>query len=199
MIESAFEGTRKESGRDLNDYEEIISGLYLEYATGILRMCYLYLGNRQAAEDAMQETFVKVFRYYDNFQGKSDVKTWITRIAINVCKDMLGRKCAKQAVWMSDDEFTKLLDDKPQNTDRSGFYLVEEKLMLSGAMKRLDEQYREVVVLFYYQELSTKEIAKVLGIARTTVEFRLKKARTLLKKDLEGGKVNGRLEESAGY
>lgn len=53
--------------------------LYREYATGIQRMCYLYLGDCQMAEDAMQETFVKVFRNYDKFHGKSSIKTWITK------------------------------------------------------------------------------------------------------------------------
>lgn len=182
----------------MSDYKDVFEGLYREYGTGILRMCYLYLGNRQMAEDAMQETFVKVFRHYGDFRGKSNVKTWITRIAINVCKDMLA-ECHDTKITMWEDEYERQFDESVQNNHKSGFYLVEEKMMLTQAICRLEEKYREVVVLFYYQEMSTKEIAKVMEIARTTVEFRLKKARAYLKKDLEGVRVDGKLEESAGY
>ena len=72
-------------------------------------------------------------------------------------------------------------------------------MVLSRAIGRIEDKYREVVVLFYYQELSTKEIAQIINIPRTTVEFRLKKAREILKNDLRGVVFDGKLEESAGY
>lgn len=180
------------------DYEEVVTKVYREHATGILRMCFLYLGDYQQAEDAMQETFVKVFRHFGKFQRKSDVKTWITRIAINVCKDMLADNKVRRALPMSNEEFEAQLEE-PVAGRRSEFGLVEDKMVLTRAIGRLEDKLREVVVLFYYQELTTKEITQIVGVPRTTVEFRLKQARKLLKNDLKGVNFDGRLEESAGY
>ena len=61
------------------DLERIVN----EYGDALLRMCFLYLKDHAMAEDAVQETFLRAFRHQDDFQGKSSVKTWITRIAIN--------------------------------------------------------------------------------------------------------------------
>ncbi|MGN0514909.1 MAG: sigma-70 family RNA polymerase sigma factor [Lachnospiraceae bacterium] len=184
---------------DGTDYEEMIAGLYREHATGILRMCYLYLRDYQLAEDAMQETFVRVFRHYGKFHGKSEVKTWITRIAINCCKDFLEELKTKHSLPMTDEEFEMQYEDKPENREKSAYSMAEDKMVLSRAIGRLEEKYREVVVLFYYKELSTKEIAQITNVPRTTVEFRLKKAREILKNDLRGVRFDGKLEESAGY
>lgn len=173
--------------------------LYKEYATGIQRMCYLYIGDCQMAEDAMQETFIKVFRNYDKFQGKSGIKTWITRIAINVCKDMLVEKQHKNQLSMTDEEFVVQIEENPYAKRQSEYGQIEDRMVLSSAINGLDVKYREVVVLFYYQELSTKEIAQIVGIPRTTVEFRLKRARVMLKNILKGVRFDGELEESAGY
>ncbi|MGN0161677.1 MAG: sigma-70 family RNA polymerase sigma factor [Lachnospiraceae bacterium] len=185
--------------KDGLNYEEMIAGLYREYATGILRMCYLYLGDYQLAEDAMQETFVKVFRHYEKFHGESEVKTWITRIAINCCKDFLAELKTKHSLFMSDEECKIQLGEKSENRDKSAYSVTEDRMVLSHAIGKLEDKYREVVVLFYYQELSTKEIAQITNIPRTTVEFRLKRAREILKNDLRGARFDGKLEESAGY
>lgn len=74
------------------DRDEAVEQLYYEYATAIQRLCFLYLGNIVASEDALQETFIKVYQKYHSFQGKSEQKTWLTRIAINTCKDMLRKR-----------------------------------------------------------------------------------------------------------
>lgn len=178
---------------------ELFEQIYKEHATGIQRMCFLYLGDLQMAEDAMQETFIKVFRYYDNFQRKSSIKTWITRIAINVCKDMLAEKKEKHYYSMTDEEFTAQIEENSHADGLSVYRQIEEKMVLTAAINGLEEKYKDVVVLFYYQELSTKEIAQIMEIPRTTVEFRLKRARIMLGSALKGVSPDGKLEESAGY
>ncbi|MFV0413086.1 MAG: sigma factor [Oscillospiraceae bacterium] len=59
------------------------------YGNSLLRLCFMYLKDMPMAEDAVQETFFKVYKNYGKFDGGNGEKTWITRIAINVCKDML--------------------------------------------------------------------------------------------------------------
>ncbi|MFR5788348.1 MAG: RNA polymerase sigma factor [Christensenellales bacterium] len=75
------------------------------YGDELLRLCLLYLGDRQLAEDAFQETMVKAWRALPDFRGESGAKTWLFHIAVNTCRDMLeaaGCGCAKAACrWRS--------------------------------------------------------------------------------------------------
>lgn len=172
------------------EYADIIENIYRDYATGIQRMCYLYLGDYQLAEDAMQETFVKVYRNYSGFRNKSSIKTWITRIAINTCKDILCNSANKR-FSMSEAEFEACIAEGNRiNAVNGGFAMVEDKMIVANAINRLEQKYREVVILFYYQELSTKDIAGIAGLTRTTVEFRLKQARKILRNELKGAYFN---------
>ena len=62
------------------------------HGDNLLRLCFLYLRDRQMAEDAVQETFLRAWRAYGRFRGDSSEKTWLTRIAVNVCKSALRRE-----------------------------------------------------------------------------------------------------------
>ena len=66
------------------DFEELVA----QYQGSVLRMCFLYLCDKTLAEDAVQETFVKVYRGLNSFHGQSSIKTWIMQIAIHTCYDM---------------------------------------------------------------------------------------------------------------
>lgn len=154
------------------DLERIVN----EYGDGLLRMCLLYLKDHAMAEDAVQETFLRAFRHQDDFQGKSSVKTWITRIAINVCKDML------MDPWMrhrSDEEFLETTAPEP-------FFSSEDRYVISGKIADLPPKYKEVILLHYYQELKLAEIAEILGESEATIKTRLKRARDMLRSELKG-------------
>lgn len=69
--------------------EELFKKLVTQYGNSILRMCYMYLKDYQLAEDVTQETFLQVWNKYETFENKSSEKTWITRIAINRCKNCM--------------------------------------------------------------------------------------------------------------
>lgn len=68
---------------------EYISQLFSEHGDEILRICFLYLRNREDAEDAAMEAFSRALSNADSFRGGSQPRTWLVRIAINVCKDIL--------------------------------------------------------------------------------------------------------------
>lgn len=159
------------------DTDNIIEDLYHKHARNIQRLCYLYLGDVAASEDAMQETFLKAYEKYPLFRGNSDIRTWLTRIAINTCKDMQRREARKKVFPAAEiPEDTQKLANIPEH--------LLKKMMVSEAICKLPRELREVVILFYYQELTTGTIAAILHIPRTTVEFRLKKARGELKKGI---------------
>lgn len=154
------------------DMERIVD----QYGTALLRMCYLYLKDMQLAEDAVQDTFLKVYRNYGQFNGGAGEKTWVTRIAINVCKDYL------RTAWRRRVNVVEELNDIP---DAEGTHAAEDGALLNEVMA-LKPKYREVLLLYYYQDLKISEIAKVLGAPESTISVRLKRAREQLKSRLEG-------------
>lgn len=135
-----------------------IEAIYREYGNDILRMSYLYLKDKHLAEDALQETFVRVIRFYSKFNHKSSIKTWVTQIAINVCKDMLRSRTSE--VLDYEDRAVDIADEH----GNAGFDDVENSSMLTPVIQNMEEEMRTCVILFYYQDLSTREIEKITGI-----------------------------------
>ncbi|XCP86548.1 sigma-70 family RNA polymerase sigma factor [Roseburia hominis] len=157
------------------DKKKMITEFVTEYGDSVLRMCYLYLKDYQLAEDVTQETFFQVYKKYDSFMQKSSVKTWIMRIAINLCKNQMRTSWFK---IRKVDEFPEL----SYSEDYNGAIDRERLLMGIGNLR---PKYKEVILLYYYQELSVAEIAKVLGQKESTVRVRLKRAREQLKEELK--------------
>lgn len=155
---------------DAPDIKKILD----EYGNSVLRMCFIYLKDAHLAEDAVQDTFIKVYNNYSQFKGKSSEKTWIMRIAINVCKNYL-----RSSWWKRIDE-SAVLDNIPADEN-----LVRDDTLLVEVMK-LSQKYKQVVLLFYYQDMRIREIAETLQIPESTVSVRLKRAREKLKLNLEG-------------
>lgn len=154
--------------------EPNIKRLLDEYGNSIFRMCFIYLKDTHLAEDAVQDTFIKVYNSYSQFKGKSSEKTWIMRIAINVCKNYM-----RSSWWKHVDE-SAVLDNIPANENS-----VRDDTLLLEVMK-LSRKYKEVVLLFYYQDMKIREIAEILQIPESIVSVRLKRARERLKSNLEG-------------
>ena len=146
------------------------------HGDSILRLCFVYLRDHHLAEDAMQETFLKAYRGYGRFRGDSEEKTWLTRIAINVCKDI------SKSAWMRRVNRGISLEDVPEPAVPP----VEADDTLIKAVMALPPKLREAVLLFYYLSLPAGEVAKALHIALPTVYKRLDKAQRILKTELEG-------------
>nr|WP_263325293.1 sigma-70 family RNA polymerase sigma factor [Neobacillus sp. Marseille-Q6967] len=170
------------SALDTDDKELLIDEMMKWYGQEILQLAYSYVKNQAIAEDLTQDIFVKCYRALDTYSGKSKLRTWLWRIAINHCKDFL-RSWYSRNVVATGDEITT-------NGTRKG--LVEETVVqkeeddqLISAVMELPVKYREVIYLFYYQELSIKEIAVLTDTGENTVKTRLRRARELLKERLE--------------
>jgi len=157
-----------------NDNSPDMQRLTNEYGNDLLRMCYLYLHDLQLAEDVVQDTYIKVYQNWDKFKGKSSEKTWITSIAINTCKSHLRRSWHKNLLFSSD------INQEPYREDK----IIDDTVLKE--ISRLKPKYREIILLFYYQEMKTKDIAAVLRITESAVTVRLSRAREQLKKSLKG-------------
>lgn len=155
--------------------EEKIEQLLNDYGNAIFRMCFLYLKDYHLAEDAVQETFIKAMYAYDSFQHKSNEKTWLTQIAINSCKNIMRTKWFR----LSRNE----LKDDIQTNDDFLSKIIEEN-SISKAIMQLRAGDRKMILLYYYQELSMKEIAEIIGKSENTVIQRVNRARSRLKKIL---------------
>lgn len=156
--------------------EQTLERMVCQYQTSLLRTCYLYLGDRALAEDAVQETFLRAYLHLDDFHGACSEKTWLMKIAVNCCRDM------RRTNWFRhiDRRVTpEMLPETSASSDPLGQDLIV-------AVMNLPPKLRETVLLYYYQDMDTGEIAKALGIARSSVSDRLLRARRKLRTQLEG-------------
>ena len=170
------------------------AGLVSAYEGKIYNLALRYLGSREDAMDASQEVFLRVFRFLPGFQEESGFSTWIYRIGVNVCKDMLHRrlKRAEQPLEVPDEE------DEGRPVDVPDLRYDPERIMegaelrqaLSDAILALPEQQREIIILRDIRGLSYEEIALALVLEAGTVKSRLFRAReNLRKKLLQNGNI----------
>lgn len=155
----------------VTEREAWLSRVMTEYRTCLMRMSYLYLGDVALAEDAVQETFIKAFYHLDTFRGESDEKTWLMRIAINTCIS-INRKN-----WMRLLRHTVSLDSVG-NACITDPYKDDTVI---NAVCNLPNKLKQVVLLYYYQEMSVAEIADALGIPVPTAQSRLTRGRDKLR------------------
>lgn len=158
--------------------EEAYMQLVEEYGNKLLKTCYLILKDREEAEDVVQETFIKVFNKIDTFQEKSGLYTWIYAIALNLSRDRIR---IKQDILELKDEWIGNEDVESQvemNIDRE---------LLRKEIFTMNSLYREILVLFYFEELSIKEISNLLNEKEGTIKSKLFRGRSILKESLLKG------------
>ena len=151
--------------------------LYELYATAVLRVSYYYLGNREMAEDVTQDVFVKLIMNKP-FLEQGREKAWLLKVALNRCRDLWRSSWIKKVVLgHPGGECFPAPDEIGQITDRHS---------LAEAVGLLKPEFKEVVLLFYYQGFTVTEISEMLQIAEGTVSSRLSRAREKLQKELKG-------------
>lgn len=171
--------------------ETLITQLMNDYAQDIIWLIYSYVKDKNIAEDLTQEVFIKAFKKLDGFQGKSSIKTWLYKIAINCCKDYLKSAYIRRVIPRS--IFRKFVNHTTPSTE-SIYMQHNESTFITKTVLKLPLKYREVIMLYYFEELSISEIEKMIHVNSNTIKTRLKKAKQLLKEVLEneeGGKKNG--------
>lgn len=163
------------TGPDSNR-EQKLTKLVEQYQTGLRRMCYAILRDEELAKDAVQETFLKVYRTMDTFRGECSEKTWLMRIAVNTCRDV------RRSAWFRHMEKRITPEELPEPMQQTE----DEHIELTLAIMRLPKHLREVTLLYYYQGMTMREIAETLGVSPSTVSKRLAHAQEKLRTLLEG-------------
>ena len=175
---------------------DAFAALVSAYEGKIYNLALRYLGNREDAMDASQEVFLRVFRFLPGFQEESGFSTWIYRIGVNVCKDMLAKRAKRGELSLElpdeeEDYRTAEVADRRYDPEA----IVEQadlRESLAEAIGQLPQQQREMIVLRDIQGLSYEEIGQVLSLEAGTVKSRLSRAReNLRKKLLQSGNIFG--------
>ncbi len=148
--------------------------LYQRFSGKMLAICQRYTKDKEMAEDAFQNAFVKVFRYINNFNFQSSLETWLTRIFINESLNLI--KSAKRLslqINIEDVPFqlSENSNDVPENFDS------ELVLML---LNKIPENYKVVLMMYAIDGFSHKEIAETLNMPESTSRSTLSRARNLL-------------------
>ena len=153
-----------------------------KFSTQILRTCFVWLQDRQQAEDAMQDTFIKAWRHIGDLKRKEiqNEKAWLIRIAVNTCRDY------RRTAWFRHVDTKVALESLPPRLTES----TEQDHDLMITICSLPEKYRQLILMYYYQGLTEQETADVLSLSLSTAHRRLKKAEELLRQALEGGEAH---------
>ena len=142
--------------------------LYQAHGPRLKSVAFHIVGNRQDAEDAVQETFLKLYRAIGGFQGQSSIGTWLCRIVINVCYD-LARKRQREAEPPGDDHAAPVSQ-------------IGLKVALDDAIRRINPRHRMVFLLFEVEGMRHSEIGSILDIPEGTSKAWLFEAKKELKR-----------------
>ena len=151
--------------------ERQFEALYEKYANDVLRDSYFYLGDRQKAEDVTQVVFVRLLTHTPELIPGRE-KAWLLKVALNRCRDLWRAAWVKRVVLGSP---AMELTPAPGNLDDR-----LEKQELMQAIHRLPTDFREVILLHYYQGYGIAEIAAMLGVPEGTISSRLSRGRKKL-------------------
>ncbi len=149
----------------------------IEYGNELVRLAFSYVKDTEIAKDMVQNTFIKCYKNLETFRFDSQVKTWLYRITINECKDYLKSWNYKMVQVRSFiNETTRSILPSTERTVMDKYNTQEMKESIFS----LPKVYREVIYLYYYDSLTTDEIANVLDIPVNTVKTRLRRAKQRL-------------------
>jgi RNA polymerase sigma-70 factor, ECF subfamily len=164
---------------------DAFSVLVEQFSSRLYSACFSYLGNRQDAEDCLQETFIKAFRSLREYQYLSSIYTWLYRIAVNTCLDF-RRKSSREATFSLDEAletedsqvYTQIADDSPLPDEMAES--AETRRLVQEEIDQLPRYLREILVLRDLEDYSYHELAALLRLSEGTVKSRLSRARRLL-------------------
>jgi RNA polymerase sigma-70 factor (ECF subfamily) len=180
--------------------EEAYETLLQQYQHPVFNLVSRLLNDPGDGSDVVQEVFLKVFRNIDHFRGGSTLKTWIYRIAVNEAHNhrrWFTRHQRPEIGFATDEDGMGPSEKKFADPGRSPFDLAvneETRVLVEGALAKLNPKFRAAVVLRDIEDLSYEEIAAVLEVSLGTVKSRILRGRECLRKILEG-----RLEPQAAF
>lgn len=167
-----IEDVQKAQNGDNKAFEAII----MEIIDDLYRVAYGILENQEDASDAISSATLKAYEKITTLRELEFFKTWITRILINECNSIIKQK--RKVVYIENYE---------ENQNDSYISNNETSIDIKQAMKNIDKDLKQIVILYYFDDLSVEEISNILQIPKGTVKSRLSRARQVLAKELIDG------------
>ena len=150
-----------------NGDDTAIETFVRKYYPVILRYCHLHLSDKSYAEDATQEVFARFFRTLNQYQHYGKAQNYLYVIAANICRDFYRNP--------QEESIEGLLEEPVSEMPP-----LDLRLDVHMALEKLPSELKDVTILFFFQEVKQKEIAKILGIGLPLVKYRIKRAKELL-------------------
>lgn len=150
-----------------------------KYLNMVYRLAYARTRSKQDAEDVSQEVMLKLCKSADKIESETHLKHWLIRVTVNECTN-LHRSPWRRRILPLEEGMLPERSDVPAPNDR-----------LDLALDKLKPEQREIIHLFYYEDMSTEEIARAMHVKPTAVRERLHRARKKLKELLAGRRVDG--------
>ena len=172
--------------------EDAYELLVARFQQPVYNLVYRLLLDPGDSCDVVQEVFLKVFRNINRFRGQSSLKTWIYRIAVNEVHNYrrwFFRHRRQEVVLEDQSEGGKNFGDTVPDRGRSPYDCAldgEKRVMIEGALARINPMFRAAIVLRDVEDLSYEEIADVLDVSLGTVKSRITRGRESMRRQLEG-------------
>ncbi|MCL2353238.1 MAG: sigma-70 family RNA polymerase sigma factor [Defluviitaleaceae bacterium] len=147
-----------------------------KYADMVYRIAFTHMKNKTDADDIFQEVFLKLCKAKVDFDSDEHIKAWLIRVTINTCKSTFASPWKKKMAEMPEE--IGAYEDKLEDFE------------VSDAVRSLPPKYRDVIHLFYFEDMKIVEIAKILNSTVSTVKSQLSRGRSILREKLEGGVYN---------
>jgi len=167
--------------RALAGDREAFAGLVRAYQGPVYNLAYRMLGSPAEAEEAAQETFVRVYQRLATYDPQQKLSSWVLAIASHYCIDRLRRR---RLVSLPLDEAPAQEAAEPAEAPELALLAQEREREIQTLLASLPEAYRLVLVLRYWQDLSYEEMARLLGTSESAVKARLHRAREMMAQHL---------------
>ena len=155
--------------------EERIDDVIDKYKDLVYRVAFARTRDKDDTDDIFQEVFLKYVRKQPDFENEEHEKAWFIRVTINCCKNLWDR--LRSRVF---EEIDENIADMPEETEE----------FMDEFLEMLPPDYRVVIHLFYYEDISTSDISRILERKESTVRMQLTRARRMLKEFMKGDEVN---------
>ncbi|MFJ7953880.1 RNA polymerase sigma factor [Lysinibacillus sp. NPDC096418] len=152
-----------------------IEDVIAQHGDYLLKVAYLYVKNEATAEDIVQDVFIAFYQKQGQFRQQSSLRTYLVKMTVNRSHDYLRSWKSKRLSL-----FEKITGKTTYHTPEKEVLIKSSKRELVEALFTLSVQYREVLILYYFEDMTTVEIAQLVGCPEATVRTRLQRARKQL-------------------
>jgi RNA polymerase sigma-70 factor (sigma-E family) len=160
--------------------DEGVTALYAAHAVGLIRLGFVMLGDRGAAEDVVQDAFLGLYRNWDRLNDPANALTYVRSSVLNGCRAVLRTRARRDRR-----DRVAARDWPPFDSAEAAVLLSEEHREVLAAVRKLADRQREALTLRYYLGLSTDETARVMGISPGTVKSAMSRAIATLGRTLK--------------